>query len=57
MTGVQTCALPICFPVTIGAFVGVDVLVGVGVSVLVGVIDGVGELDGVCVGVTSGVPD
>ena len=61
MTGVQTCALPICFPVTIGVFVGVSELVGVmvGISVLVGVVVivlvGVGVLVGVSVLVGVGV--
>ena len=43
MTGVQTCALPICFPVTIGGEVKVvvGVSVGVAVKVVVGVSVGV----------------
>ena len=42
MTGVQTCALPICFPVTIVEYAGlIGVSVGVGVGVRVGVREGV----------------
>ena len=59
MTGVQTCALPICFPVTIfvSVFVGVCVFVGVfvGVWVFVGVFVGVCVCVGVFVGVGVGV--
>ena len=33
MTGVQTCALPICFPVTIGGGAGASVGGGIGAAV------------------------
>src|SRR3712207_8428719 len=44
VTGVQTCALPICITVGVGVVVGVRVGVGVGVTVAtaVAVTDGVG---------------